>query len=343
MGLALGLALGLGGVGCAPDPLAVPSPVTRVADVVLDASVVEHVAQRDELEPGAAQAAAIDVLRLAAAAEQARAERAAEDAPPLVAPARREQIVRASRARLWLDEGFAKTRTTADMPEDDPMLARELASPRNTHPELHRACQVVVIPNVTSRDEAALVTQDPAWRARAQALIAPVAARIERYVPAGDQDACTLMGSVFPLVKPKAEAEGGPTPQPDLVLRFEGANMFDLTACAQKADDGSCAVKALDTDWTDRVATMEPATYSGVFATGWGLHAVYLEQVEPASEATDPAVRARIKEQLHAPWLAEQLATYVEGLQRKRAVRIAAPSAEQAAPPAAPPSPEQPR
>ncbi|MEM6996451.1 MAG: peptidylprolyl isomerase [Myxococcota bacterium] len=307
-------------LGCGDGPKASGHAVARIDGEALDASVVRHIASRDGIESAEAKQRAIETLRLAAAA---RAEHAAghSDPGPLLAPAREAQLLRGARARLWLDEGFVPSRGAEAIGTEDPLMARALASSRFVHPEVHRVCQVVVVPKSASTlDEALAITTDPQWRERAHRVLDPVAVRMRRYVPEGDAEACALIGRSLKVLKPSEVDE-------DLVLRFEKQTAFHLAACASENPDGSCAQPSFDAAWTAQIAKLSPGHYAEVFAGSWGLHLAYLVAIEPARPKEDPATLAWIREEIHPQWIAHQFVTTVERLQQKRAVRIAMPTA----------------
>jgi len=294
--------------------------VTQIGTEVLDASVVRQIAERDEVDEAAARAQAIDTLRLVAAARAEREQSTGADPAPLVTEARRAQLRRAAAARLWLDEGFEPTRRPQDIPDDDPLMQRALSNSRFVHPEVHRVCQFVAIPaNAKSIDEAQPIAADPQWRTRARARLQPVVERVQRYVPPGDAEACKLMARLLSLLPEVTDANE----DSGIVVRYEKEGGFDLDACAELADDGSCTQPRFDAAWTERIADTEPQTFTGVFGGTWGLHYAYLAAIEPPRLADDPETLAWIREEIHVPWLAEQLATLLERLAQKRAVRIA--------------------
>ncbi|MBL4684164.1 MAG: hypothetical protein JKY37_06220 [Nannocystaceae bacterium] len=290
----------------------------------LDASVVRQLATRDGVSEDVARAQAIETLQLAAGSRAAHAQQQYSDPRPQIAATRRQHLLRAARARLWLDEDFASPRTPAAIPDDDPILGRALSSSSYVHPRVHRICQVVVIPaDAKNMTEAELITRDPAWRARAMSVLSPLAARIQRYIPASDPEACGLIGRSMSVLRPETVDE-------DLLLRFESQLAFDLTACAEVADDGRCVKPNFDPMWTERIGTLDPGTYSEVFAGSWGLHFASLVAIEPLRDLADPSTSVLIREQIHLKWLVREFANYMEALQRDSAVRVAAlPAAAQ--------------
>lgn len=301
---------------------------------MLDASVVRQLAARDGIDQDAARTKALETLRLVAAARDAHARSAGADPAPLVTEARRGQLVRAARARLWLDDVFEATRRPRDIPPDDPLLGRALASSRYVHPEVHRVCQIVAVPaDVTSIEDARPIAADPQWRERARARLQPVVERVERYVPPGDADACKLMARVLSLLPEVTDANE----DSGIVVRFEQEGGFHLEACAALAEDGTCTQRRFDEAWTERIAATKVATFTGIFEASWGLHYAYLASVEPPRPADDPETLAWVREEIHVPWLAEQLATTLERLAQKRAVRIVHEADAAAAPEGDPP------
>lgn len=290
-----------------------------VDGVVLDASVVDHIVHRDGVDAATATAYAIDVLQWAA-------DGAHSAVGPSLTPARRAQLLRAARARVWLHDEFEASHTPADIPTDARVLAVAYANSRFVHPALHRVCQVVVLPEgVASRDEAVAVTQDPKWQARARTVMQPLQQRLLRYIAPGDPSACTLMARVFSIAKPDT-AEG-------IQVRYEKEAGFDLSACAQTAEDGSCAVPQFDEAWGAVIEATPPGQFTEVFLGSWGLHLAYHVAADPARLATDPQTEPWIREQVHAEWLAGEFAATLEQLQQRRAVRMVDPSAQEGAPP----------
>lgn len=295
-----------------------PQPVARVGGLVLDASVVEHVAARDGLSREDARARAIDTLRLVAAGrEQHAAGRA--DPGPVLAARRTEHLVRAARARLWLTERFEPEHRPEDIPSDHPGLVRARQDPRLVHPELYRVCQVVVEPplDVTELSAKAAITSDPAWREAARAALAPVLARIERNVPVDDAEACRLIEREVEL--------SGAGEDPRLVVSFPRPGGFDLDACLEPDDAGGCSKPRFDPEWTAKVRAQAVPGRSMPFFTRFGLHVVQVEQRLPAQPAGDPATEQALREAVHDAWRAEALDRRLQELGRARTVRMALP------------------
>lgn len=295
-----------------------PQPVARVGGLVLDAAVVEHVAARDGLADAEARARAIDTLRLVAAGREAHAA----DAEPRLAPRRREHLVRAARARVWLEERFEPEHEPQDIPSDDPKLERARADPRLVHPEIYTVCQVVVEPppEVTELEAKAVITSDPAWREAAQAALAPVLARIERNVPVDDTEACRLIEREVEL--------SGKGSDPRLVVSFPRPGGFDLDACLEPDAAGGCSKPRFDPEWTEEVRAQAVPGRSQPFFTRFGLHVVQVEQRLPAQPAGDPATEQVLREAVHDAWRAEALDRLLQELGRARTVRMTLPGAD---------------
>lgn len=307
-------------------------PIAVVDGVVLDATVVQMIADRDHITADAARQRAIETLQLAAAAKAEHAAQSAAEPEPMVAAARRTQLLRAARARVWLDAIFLPSRGAADIPQDDPALARALASPRYVHPRVHRVCQLVLIPaGLTDIEAARAITTDPQWQARAHAWMDPLAERLQRYVPVTDPHVCRLAEEVVPKLRPALDDD-------TITLRLEPEGGFDLTACIDaepgRPPDAPCETPQFDPAWTERIAQTAPGTWTGVFQGGWGLHLAYVAAIEEPRSPDRPEDMAWIREQIHTAWLAREWTTALERLTQARAVRIAAsPGQDGAAPP----------
>lgn len=310
--LVLGLALALAGCGTQPTT---PQPVARVGGVALDAAVVEHVAARDGLSPDDARARAVDTLRLVAAGHEQHDGSRDPAASEGLAPRRAEHLRRAARARLWLSERFEPEHRPQDIPDDEPRLVRARQDPRLVHPEIYVACQVVAQPpDVESLDAKAAITGVLEWRAAAERALEPVRARIERNVPVGDSEACSLIEREVEL--------SGPAEDPRVEVSFERAAGFDLDACAEQDAAGACTQPRFDPAWTDRVRALAGVGFSSPFFTRFGLHLVYVEQRLPAQPAGDPATEQRVRESVLDAWRAEAFALELEALGGARTVRM---------------------
>lgn len=323
--LTLMLPLAAGGCPAEPSP---PEPLTSIDGQVLDRAVVRMLEQRDGLSEADATTRAIETLRLAAAARAQQVERGQE---PGLAPHREEHLRRTALARLWLRERFEATHGVDDIPADEPTLARARNSPRMVHPELYKVCQILVTPpkptaeegddetddgDTPSERDTVIDTRDPQWRAAAQAALAPVLERVQRGVPVGDIEACPLIGQHVSL-----SPEGS---DPNVVLSFERAGGFDLDACAETAEDGSCTTPSFAPEWTAAVRGL--ATVPGLsspFFTRFGLHVVYVHERLPARLADDPATEVALREAIVDGWRAQKLGEALSAMEQKRAVRVA--------------------
>jgi hypothetical protein len=320
--LCSGLALALVVIaGCEGSSVA-PRPVAHVGGIVLDASVVEHVAARDGLTAEDARVRAVDTLRLVAAGREQHATSRA-DPGPVLAPRRAEHLRRAALARLWLTEQFEPAHGPEDIPDDDPRLVRARADPRLVHPEIHVVCQVVVEPpsHVTELSAKAAITSDPAWREAARAAFAPVLARIERNVPVSDAEACRLLEREVEL--------SGNADDPRLAVSFSRPGGFDLEACIEQDESGTCTKPRFDPAWTEQVRSVAVPGRTAPFFTQFGLHLVQVEQRLPAQPAGDPATEQALREAVHDAWRVEALDRKLDELGRARTVRLAAPGEDQ--------------
>lgn len=316
LGLTLGPTLGLTALlaGCSRGEERTPQPVARVGDRVLDASVVQQIARDRGIGEDEARPHAIELLRAYAAAHEANEARPGEP-QPLVTPEREAHLLRAARARVVLDDVFEPRHRAEDIPVDEPLLQRALASGRYVHPTLHEVCQAVVVPkDATDIDQAEAITSDPAWRERAAALIDAVEARVTRYVPVDDRLACDQLSRIVSMSKPREEG--------DLVLRYEAAR-FDLEACAVKADDGTCSEPRFDPAWTSAIGKVAAPGYSGIITSRWGLHFARVGLIAPGREADDPRAMQEARAGVHDAWRAREFQTWLDRLSADRAVRIA--------------------
>jgi hypothetical protein len=308
--------------GCG-EPGGAARPVVRVGGLVLDAAVVEHVAARDGLPADAAQARAVDTLRLVAAGRERHA-RGGADPGPVLAPRRAEHLRRAARARLWLTERFEPAHGPGDIPHDDPRLVRARQDPRLVHPALHVVCQVVVEPppTVTTLEAKAAITTDPAWREAATAVLAPILARVERNVPVDDAEACALVDREVEL--------SGSGDDPRFHVGRPRLSGFDLDACAETDAAGACVQPRFDPAWTAVVRALPAPGRSAPFFTRFGLHLVQLQERLPPQPAGDPATEQAVRAAVLDAWRADALARRLVALQHAHTVRMADPQALEA-------------
>lgn len=310
--LALCTALACGGCSDEDDD-ATRDAVSSIAGRRIDPAVVDMVRERDEVSAAQARSYVADVLRMAAAAGD-DAERSSTE---LIDADRREHLLRAARARVWLQEGFESRHRPQDIPDDDPMLQRAMQDIRVFHPRLHVLCQLVAKPTTEDDLDAMLeVASDPQWQAAAKAMLEPVARRAERYVPKGDPEACQILGRLLRWV----ETERG-----DVQIGYE-QGVFDLDACAQKAPDGTCEQAQWVPEWTEQV---EQATGPGLlppFQTRFGWHLVYIKEIAEPREADGPDAHSYAREHVHPKWQAEAFAEYLDALRKEKSVKLADPT-----------------
>lgn len=292
--------------------------VGRVGGLPLHEAVVQYVAERDGLRPEDARARAVETLRLVAAAREARAD----GEPPAVRPQRAEHLRRTARARLWLRERFEATHGAADIPEDHPLLVNARGNPRLVHPELFVVCQVLVEPpDVQDEQAKASITTDPDWRESASATMELLLQRIDRYVPPDDPDTCDLIATQVELA--------GALDDPRLSLRYERPGGFDLDACAEEGDDGSCVRPQFAPEWTEVVRQLPAPSLSSPFFTRFGLHLVYVSERLPDRPAGDPATEEALRQAVLDPWRAESLDQALQQIGEQRAVRMVRPTEDE--------------
>lgn len=285
---------------------------------MLDATVVEAIAARDDLSEAQAHARALDTLRLVAASRAERAE-AGDDPGPALSARRVEQLNRATRARLWLTERFEPAHGPEDIPADHRRLGQARADPRLVHPAISRVCQIVAEPpDVTDLRRKKAITDEPAWREAAMAVMTPLVRRIRRNLPIGDAEACQL------IVR-ELELSGQPD-DPRLRLSFPRPAGFDLDACREFDPDGSCRKPQFDPTWTAHVRALPAPGLSAPFFTQFGLHLVYVEAHQPPQLADDPTTESLLRQTVLPGWRAEALELALQAMSRKRAVRAVSPA-----------------
>ncbi len=285
-----------------------------VDGIELDASVVAFIAARDGIDEAAARRQAIETLQLVAASRAARAQTAGEPEPELT-DSRRTQLLRAARARLWLHTDFEPSRGPDAIDADDPLLQRARKTGAWVHPAIVRTCQLVVMPNTTDRDESTRIASDPAWIEEATRIATTLRERAVLHVPPGDPEACTLLGRLKSLSGQPADTR--------FVVQYEKESGFDLSACAERAADGTCTKPSLDPTWTATIGALEPPALTQPFSTQFGVHVTLVRGREPARTLDDPATDAFLRERVHPRWQRDQFVEYMKRLQAKRAVRVA--------------------
>lgn len=277
----------------------------------LPTSVVEMVAERDGVSAADAQAHIREVALLWAAARAEQGERV--DPPPLLTEARDRFVRRGALARLWMHDRFEATHGVAEIPDDDPIYARALASPKNVRPRLSMLCQIVAVPaGFDDRDAMIEKAKDPQWQATAKTRIDAIADRMQRYVRPEDPQSCRLMGK---LMRYEDKDDG-------VVKLSVESKAFHLDACIREDLSGNCLEAKWAAEW---VANVRPHTEPGFippFQTRFGYHLVFLVQVlEPAS-ADDPATIAATREAVLGPWRAASYDRALDALRKKWAVKV---------------------
>ncbi len=268
-------------------------------------SVVAHVALRDGVDETTARARVLETLRLVAAA---RAER--EDAEP--DPSRASHLRRTALARLVLQEEFEAEHRAVDIPDDDPLLVRARAPGRFVHPRLHDVCQVIAMPQGVAPEDVATHTADPAWRARAEARLAPAARHLREVIATDDPHACDLIARDLPLEV--READG-------IELKYERAR-FDLDACASPREaDGSCSKPRFAPEWVAAVREGPVPGWRGPFTTQFGLHLALVQEVLPSFLPGDDDFEATVRAGIHREWQAAELVRWLAALRTEYAAQ----------------------
>jgi hypothetical protein len=277
-------------------------PVAEIDGHVLDASVVEMIAERDELDEDAAKEKALETLRLAVAYEQARKEESAEF--ELIDPARETHLLRSARARLWLEEDFEPKHTPADIPAD--VIAANMNKRGVFHPEIYAICNAIVMPAEMDDENGrhALPPDDPQWWARAEEYMKPIEAALRQYIPdPGQEPNCKFFGKVARLAAPESD---------DLYLKIEQGGF------------AACKKDRWDPGFVDALCGQKETGWIDGFRTQFGVHFVALLKIDPANEPDDEGKKAYLRERMHAPWQQEAFGEYMERLRAKRTVRYAA-------------------
>jgi hypothetical protein len=271
--------------------------------------VIAMLAERDGLSPEAARESAVETLRWAAAARRARAP----DTPELD-DARRDHLRRTALGRLWLSDVFEPSHRAADIPADDPMIARARADPRLRHPEIVEVCHSIFVPeDATDPAKTEITVADPRWRAKAVARASAFAEHVRRTVPFDDPAACGIM------------ANGGafePKTGDDVELRIEGRGGFDLRACAETADDGTCTRTKFAPEWIAVIENGPIPGLRGPFFTRFGVHVALVTRVLPATPSEDPALLDHLREAVHDSWRARELGERLQSLRVEKAAQI---------------------
>lgn len=269
------------------------------------------VAQRDGLSEGAAHEHVQQTALLAAAA---RAEQAGPaEHPPLMTPARERFIRRGALARLWMHDTFEPTHGVAQIPEDDPIYVRALASPKHVRPRLSMVCQVVAAPaGIDDRDAMLEKAKDPAWQATAKARIGTIADRMPRYVRPEDPQSCRLMGK---LMRYEDKDDG-------IVKLSVESKAFNLDACLREDPGGACLEPRWAPEWVEHVRPRTDPGFIQPFRTRFGYHLVFLVQVLEPAPADDPATLAATRGAILGAWRAASYDRELDALRKKWAVKV---------------------
>lgn len=286
-----------------------------MAGLSLDERVVAQIAAESGLDPEAARARGLAVLRLVAASRAAAAEAEGEPQPEL-GEARAAQLRRAARARLLLQTRFEPTHGPDDIPDDDPLLARARLTPAWVHPEVVRVCQVIVVPKGLDGDAARARAEDPAWREHAMAIAQRFYRRARNVVPPRDPSACRLLARVVEL---------SPQPEDDrFLLKLEPEIGYDLDACAETGEDGTCTTPRLAPEWTEVIAEVSPPALVEPFASRFGVHVPLVVGIDPDRPADAPDTEAFLRAQVHPRWQTEAFSAWLDALAAEHTVRVAA-------------------
>jgi hypothetical protein len=286
------------------------APVVDARSVVggepIDPLVVAHVAARDGLDEASARAKVVQTLQLVAAARAELGEDAELD------PARASQLRRTALARLVLHEEFEPTHRPEDIPADDPLLVRARAPGRYSHPVLHDVCQVIVVPKDAAPETWESITADPAWRARAEELMAPAIRHLRDLVDLSDPHACELVARDVPLEKKNGDG---------IELRYERLG-FDLESCNVPRDaDGTCSAPTLDPTWVATVREGEVPGWRGPFFTRFGVHFAFVQQVVPAILPEQAGFEQSVRAAIHREWEVRELQSWLAALRTEYAAQ----------------------
>ncbi len=274
-------------------------------------AVVKMVARRDGVSDAQARTHIEEVALLASAARAEQDSRV--DPPPLLTEARERFVRRGALARLWMHDTFEPTHEVSDIPEDDPIFMRALASPKHVRPRLSMLCQIVAVPaGFDDRDAMLDKAKDAQWQATAKSRIETIAARVQRYVRPDDPQACRLMGK---LMRYENKDDG-------VVKLSVESKAFDLDACIREDSQGVCVEPKWAAEWVENVRPHTEPGFIEPFRTRFGYHIVFLVQVLEPAPLEDPATVAAARAAVLGPWRAASYDRELDALRKKWAVKV---------------------
>ncbi|HWB73923.1 MAG TPA: hypothetical protein VG755_03185, partial [Nannocystaceae bacterium] len=240
----------------------------------------------------------------------ARAER--DDDVPELDPVRAAHLRRTTLAKLVLREEFDPSHRAEDIPDGDPLLARAREPGRYTHPKLHDVCQVLVTPKDTDAATLESVTTDPAWRARAEALIEPAIRHLRDTIDLDDPHACELVARDMQLEQKKGDG---------IELRYERGG-FDLDACGVPlAADGSCSQPQWDPTWVGAVRDGDVPGWRGPFYTQFGIHFAFVQRILPANLPGQEGFELELRKAIVRDWQIAELQRWLAALRTEYAAQ----------------------
>ena len=292
-------------------------------ELALERAILDELVEREGLTPERAREHALSTLRLVAAR---RAEIEAREQPPLhpddLDPARRDQLERSTLVRLWLDEHFEPENDASSIPRRviDANMADPSLTQRLFHPKLWFVCQALLVPIEKGEDGRHLQppADDPeaalAWTGAAEAALAPVLDRVERFESDLLSDgSCELFGRIIGTSKHVI-----PTPEGELALRYEHFAFAPSES------------ETFDPVWVEQVSAFTKPTIIAPFRTQFGLHLVLIGKIVDAQleagalpkDELETARRAHLREEISTPWRGERLQETLTELRQRRVVRL---------------------
>ena len=254
---------------------------------MLERAVIDELMAREGLDEAAAREQGLDVLRLVAAR---RAELDAREQPPEhpddLDPDRRNQLERAALVNLWLDEAFEAKHRAADIPKRviDANMADPSMTRRLFHPRLWFVCQALIVP--AEKGEDGRHVEPPAegeaaeqWRTEAEAALAPLLDRVERFRDDLLADSsCEVFGRMVGTSEHLFESSAG-----QLALRYERFAFAPSEA------------ESFDPEWVEIVSRHAEPALIEPFTTRFGLHFVIVGKVEDAQLADGSMPEAELE------------------------------------------------